>query len=79
MITTAPLFTQVLKRGDYCQQTMESVFYAIVMYISYFVLFAMFYYNTYLHSEGKRSALKSPKTNGHSNGNGVKSTRVKSE
>jgi len=39
---------QVKKRGGYCQQTYKHIQYGMIMYFSYFLLFAHFFYSSYL-------------------------------
>ena len=39
---------RVKGRGEYCQQSDENLKYSSLMYLSYFILFAQFFYNTYI-------------------------------
>ncbi|XP_013379110.1 putative fatty acid elongation protein 3 [Lingula anatina] len=50
---------QIKSRGEPCQQSWDNLKYAFLMYFSYFVLFANFFYNAYLkkplhHHEQKK-------------------------
>ncbi|XP_046349903.1 very long chain fatty acid elongase 6-like [Haliotis cracherodii] len=40
--------------GQYCQQTFENLRYSSMMYFSYFVLFANFFYNAYIDKRNLR-------------------------
>lgn len=59
------LSTYVVKsQGLYCQQSYENMRYSLIMYTSYFMLFAYFFYRSYLKSKpnvttnGKVSGMK---------------------
>ncbi|KAK7112176.1 very long chain fatty acid elongase 6-like [Littorina saxatilis] len=44
---------QIKGRGEFCQQTYENLNYSSLMYFSYFVLFAHFFYTTYIIEKPK--------------------------
>lgn len=39
---------QIKARGEFCQQSYDNLKYSSIMYFSYFVLFAHFFYSTYI-------------------------------
>ncbi|XP_005090243.1 putative fatty acid elongation protein 3 [Aplysia californica] len=39
---------QIKGRGEFCQQTYENLRYSSIMYFTYFILFAQFFYSTYI-------------------------------
>lgn len=49
-------------RGAYCQQSYENMRYSTVMYVSYFVLFAYFFYGAYLRPKPRETPK--PESNG---------------
>ena len=44
---------QIKARGEFCQQTYENLHYSSMMYFSYFILFAHFFYTTYILEKPK--------------------------
>lgn len=60
----------VLKRGDNCHITYDNIKYSLLMYLSYFILFAHFFYNAYLKPkqpqyETDMKNKQTAHTNGH--------------
>lgn len=50
----------VLERGDSCHVTHDNIKYSLLMYASYFVLFAHFFYNAYMHPASSKNVRHSP-------------------
>lgn len=48
----------VKSRGGFCQQSVENMRYSLVMYASYFLLFAYFFYSSYFKSKPKPNGKK---------------------
>ncbi|KAL8593223.1 hypothetical protein ACOMHN_009878 [Nucella lapillus] len=44
---------QIKGRGEFCQQSFENLRYSSMMYFSYFILFAHFFYTTYIIEKPK--------------------------
>jgi elongation of very long chain fatty acids protein 6 len=44
---------QIKGRGEFCQQSYENLQYSSMMYFSYFLLFAHFFYTTYVIEKPK--------------------------
>ena len=64
-----------LDRGDFCHITYENINLALLMYASYFLLFAQFFYNAYMIPKGKFSSSSVQKQQTSQNGvhaNGIK-------
>nr|KAG5691301.1 hypothetical protein BaRGS_014000 [Batillaria attramentaria]KAG5702774.1 hypothetical protein BaRGS_003648 [Batillaria attramentaria] len=49
---------QAKARGEFCQQTYENLQYSSIMYFTYFVLFAHFFYTTYVIEKPKDESKK---------------------
>lgn len=47
---------QVKGRGEFCQQSYENLRYSTMMYFSYFVLFAQFFYSAYMACHSQSNA-----------------------
>ena len=50
------IFFQMKQSGLECGVSYQNINYSLLMYTSYFVLFARFFYNTYLSNEQKKQA-----------------------
>ena len=64
---------RALQRGESCHVTYDNIKYSLMMYATYFVLFAHYFYVTYVASKSKaKPAQEKPVMNGkhHMNGNG---------
>ncbi|BFZ17931.1 hypothetical protein BsWGS_20970 [Bradybaena similaris] len=48
---------QIKGRGEFCQQTYENLAYSSAMYFTYFVLFAHFFYTTYVSKSNGRKKI----------------------
>lgn len=44
---------EIMQRGGYCAQSYTNIRYAVLMYCSYFILFAHFFYTTYIAGKPK--------------------------
>lgn len=51
-------------QGIYCQQSYENMRYSTMMYVSYFFLFAYFFYGAYLKPKPKPHSTQKPESNG---------------
>lgn len=49
---------KVKNRGDYCQISLENMRYGFIMYFTYFLLFAYFFYNAYLGSKNNKKGSR---------------------
>lgn len=49
-------------QGRHCNITYENIYYSFVMYFSYFVLFAKFFYDSYINPAPRGSNLRQSKT-----------------
>lgn len=49
---------QIKARGEFCQQTYENLQYSSIMYFTYFMLFAHFFYTTYVIEKPKGEGKK---------------------
>lgn len=59
------LSTYVAKsKGKFCQQSYENMRYSLTMYMSYFCLFAYFFYSSYVKSKPKQSPANMKTANG---------------
>jgi len=47
---------QVLQRGEPCRVNMDNIRYSVLMYFSYFLLFAQFFYTAYMRKSSYRKA-----------------------
>ncbi|XP_064618045.1 very long chain fatty acid elongase 6-like [Liolophura sinensis] len=50
---------QIKGRGETCHQTYNNIYLSLLMYFSYFVLFAHFFYSTYVLKKGRGKVKKS--------------------
>lgn len=49
---------QIKGRGEFCQQSYDNLRYSSIMYFSYFILFAHFFYTTYVIEKPKGEGKK---------------------
>ena len=64
---------QTKRSGKACKITDENIQSSFVMYLSYFVLFAHFFANSYIFGKKNKPARDTAKTNGVKAVNGIKS------
>ncbi|XP_023221189.1 very long chain fatty acid elongase 6-like [Centruroides vittatus] len=53
---------QVRLRGDFCQISVDTAKLAVLMYLSYFVLFAKYFYNAYILPKRERDIIQKKKS-----------------
>jgi len=79
MVVGCFIATQVYRvksNGQFCQQTEESLYFGFVIYLSYFMLFANFFYQAYFYKGGRYSTRPKKVQEFDKNGNAIITGKV---